>query len=84
MAETTLSSHEFKQNAGEALKAASNGPVFITDRGKPSHVLLPIEDYRRLVGAYLSVAHALAQDYAPEFDFEPVRLSDLARAAELD
>ena len=35
---TTLSSREFNQNASEAKKAANNGPVFITDRGRPAHV----------------------------------------------
>ena len=84
MAATTLSSREFNQNASEAKKAASNGPVFITDRGKPAHVLLSIEDYRRLVGAGLSLANALAQDDASDFDFEPARLADVARAADLD
>ena len=35
---TTLSSREFNQGASEAKRAANNGPVFITDRGKPAHV----------------------------------------------
>ena len=47
---TTLSSREFNQDASRAKKAAANGPVFITDRGQPRHVLLSIEDYRRLTG----------------------------------
>lgn len=84
MAATTLSSREFNQNASEAKKAASKGPVFITDRGKPAHVLLSIEEYRRLVGAELSLAQAVAQEDVPDFDFEPARLVDLARAADLD
>ena len=40
---TTLSSREFNQHASEAKKAADKGPVFITDRGRPAHVLLRIE-----------------------------------------
>ncbi|MGN5478347.1 type II toxin-antitoxin system prevent-host-death family antitoxin [Cupriavidus basilensis] len=50
MSVVTISSREFNQSAGEAKKAALSGPVFITDRGKPSHVLITIEEYRRLVG----------------------------------
>ena len=50
MAITTLSSREFNQDTSRAKKAASEGPVFITDRGKPAHVLLSIEDYQRITG----------------------------------
>ena len=37
---TTLSSRELNQDVTRAKKAAKNGPVFITDRGKPAPVLL--------------------------------------------
>lgn len=47
---TTISSREFNQDSGKAKRAAADGPVFITDRGTPSHVLLTIEEYRRLAG----------------------------------
>ena len=47
---TTLSSREFNQDTSRAKKAAAEGPVFITDRGTPAHVLLSIEDYQRLTG----------------------------------
>ena len=50
MAITTLSSREFNQDASGAKKAAKQGPVFITDRGRPAHVLLSIDDYQRLAG----------------------------------
>jgi prevent-host-death family protein len=45
---TTLTSREFNQDTGRAKKAARMGPVFITDRGKPAHVLLSFEEYLRL------------------------------------
>jgi PHD/YefM family antitoxin component YafN of YafNO toxin-antitoxin module len=44
MATTTISSREFNQNTSEAKRAAKNGPVFITDRRQPAHVLLSIEE----------------------------------------
>jgi prevent-host-death family protein len=47
---TKISSREFNQDSAGAKKAAKNGPVFITDRGRPAHVLLSIEDYLRLAG----------------------------------
>src|SRR2546429_2100256 len=46
MATTKLSSREFNQDTSRAKRAAKRGPVFITDRGRPSHVLLTVEEYR--------------------------------------
>jgi PHD/YefM family antitoxin component YafN of YafNO toxin-antitoxin module len=47
---TTFSSRAFNHDSSGAKKASINGPVFITDRGKPAHVLLSIQDYQRLLG----------------------------------
>ena len=47
---TTMSSRDFNQDTSGAKRAAKEGPVFITDRGVPAHVLLTIEDYRKLSG----------------------------------
>jgi prevent-host-death family protein len=75
MTVTTLTSREFNQDASGAKKAARRGPVFITDRGRPAHVLLTIEDYRRLTGGSMSLAEALAQPgNAADFEFKPPRL----------
>ena len=57
-----------------AKKAAKRGPVVITDRGRPAHVLLSIEQYQRLAGGGLSLLHAVAQRGAPDFAFKPPRL----------
>ncbi len=46
-----ISSREFNQDTSGAKKAAAHGPVYITDRGRPAHVLLSYEDYERLLGA---------------------------------
>ena len=73
MTVTTLSSREFNQDTSGAKKAAQRGPVFITDRGRPAHVLLTIEDYRRLAGGHMSLAEAVAQPDA-DFDFDPPRV----------
>lgn len=74
MTTTTLTSREFNQDTSRAKKAARRGPVFITDRGRPAHVLLTIEDYRRLTGGTMSLAEALVQPGDADFDFEPPRL----------
>lgn len=86
MAITTLSSREFNQDVGRAKKAAKNGPVFITDRGRPAHVLLSIEDYRRLRGERkTSLLQALAQSGdGADFNFDPPKLGQLFKPADLD
>jgi prevent-host-death family protein len=80
---TTFSSREFNQDASRAKKAANSGPVFITDRGRPAHVLLSIEDYRRLTGAQMTLAEAIVQPHAPDFDFTAPRAEKLYRPADL-
>lgn len=80
---TTLSSREFNQDASKAKKAARKGPVFITDRGRPAHVLLTIEDYQQLTGARARIADLLAMPGVEEIDFDPPRKSDLPRPADL-
>lgn len=71
---TTISSREFNQGASEAKRAANNGPVFITDRGRPAHVLLSFEDYQRLTRQRRNIADALAMPDIADIDFEPPRL----------
>ena len=83
MSITTLSSREFNQHASHAKLAAKNGPVFITDRGRPAHVLLSIEDYRKLAGAEMTILEALSQEDVPDFEFDPQRLADLVREVDL-
>ena len=80
---TTITSRTFNQDASGAKRAAQNGPVFITDRGKPAHVLLSIEAYRRLTGQRESIIDLLADGEAAEVSFEPGRLSGLAKPFDL-
>ncbi|MGA7712169.1 MAG: type II toxin-antitoxin system Phd/YefM family antitoxin [Rhizomicrobium sp.] len=81
---TTLTSREFNQDTSGAKKAARKGPVFITDRGRPAHVLLTIEDYRRITGEYMSLLKALEQGGAEaDFEFEPSNLEISTRPADL-
>jgi prevent-host-death family protein len=81
---TTLSSREFNQDASGAKKAARNGPVFITDRGRPAHVLLTIEDYQQITGGHASIVELLAMPGGADTEFAPPRLSGaLYRPADL-
>lgn len=72
---TTLSSRELNQDVTRAKKATKKGPVFITDRGKPSHVLLSIEEYQKLTKQRRSIADSLAMPEIENIDFEPQRLT---------
>lgn len=79
-----MTSSEFNQNRGKAMLAAKDGPVWITHRGKPAHVLISYEEYRRLNERSLSAWDALAPSEAidadldihlPERGIEPTRFS---------
>lgn len=76
---TTVSSRDFNQDASKAKRAAAQGPVFITDRGRPAHVLLSIEEYQRLTGGSASIVEMLAMPGAEDVAFEPPRLGSLRR-----
>lgn len=78
---TTLSSRELNQDVTRAKKAAQNGPVFITDRGKPAHVLLSIEEYQRLTHQRRVIADALAMPDVVDIEFEPQRVTIEAQSA---
>ena len=79
---TTLSSREFNQDTSRAKKAASEGPVFITDRGRPAHVLLSIEEYQRITGGHRKIADALAMPDLADIDFDPPRANIGIRPAD--
>ncbi len=76
MTTTTLTSREFNQDTSRAKKAAEKGPVFITDRGRPAHVLLSIEQYQALSSQHKSLGELIAMENADSVDFDPPRIGD--------
>lgn len=80
---TTLSSREFQQNANQAQKAAKNGPVFITNRGRPSQVLLSFDEYQRITASKRNLIDALSMPGLSEIDLLPPESRDLPRPADL-
>ena len=81
---TTLSSREFNQDTGRAKSAARRGPVVITDRGRPSHVLLTFDDYRQLLGRQENIIDLLgAPPGIEDADLPIAPLRDPARPADL-
>ncbi len=70
MPTTTLTSRDFHQDSGKVKRATENGPVIITDRGKPTLVLLTFEAYEKLQNKRISVADALAMPEADDYELE--------------
>ena len=82
----TFSSRDFTRDVSAAKRATTQGPVFITDRGRPAFALLKIEDYYRIAGhgeaTLLSVMDSIAGGEVLEFD--PPRLDIQIRPAVFD
>ena len=66
----TISSREFNQDVSAAKRAARIEPVFVTDRGKPSHVLLSFEAFQRISGQTETIVDLLAMPDGAEADVE--------------
>ncbi len=78
----TISSRKFNQSASEAKKISQSGPVFITDRGRPAHVLLTYESYQRLIGTKSSVVELLALPGAEDIELSFPTMKDFPIAAD--
>jgi PHD/YefM family antitoxin component YafN of YafNO toxin-antitoxin module len=83
MSITSLSSRELNHDVGRAKKAAQKGPVVITDRGKPSHVLMTYSDFERLTGKPGNLLEALAMPGLSAIEFEPARAHIAPRELDL-
>lgn len=81
---TQISSREFNQDTSGAKKAAEKGPVYITDRGRPAHVLLTFDAYEQLIGKH-RVLDLLGEPAGVEdVEFEVPRREELAAPARVD
>ncbi|MGN6123871.1 MAG: type II toxin-antitoxin system Phd/YefM family antitoxin [Sphingomonas oligoaromativorans] len=67
-----VSSRDFNQDVSQAKRAARIEPVFITDRGRPTHVLMSIDAYRQMSGQTESIVDLLAMP-APADAADPPR-----------
>ena len=86
MSVTTVSAREFARDLAKAKRAASSGPVFVTDRGKPTYTLLTIEDYYELAGKKpMSLLELMDSLPGGHTDFDPPQLTSLGlRPAEFE
>jgi prevent-host-death family protein len=80
----TLSSREFNQDTARAKREAAKGPVFVTDRGRPTHVLLSVEEYERLATPRKTLGEMLAWPGAGEIEIEFERDKSPGRSFDFD
>jgi len=66
-----VSSRDFNQDVSHAKRLARLEPVFVTDRGRPTHVLMSIDAYRRLAGPTETIVDLLAAPAVPAPDTLP-------------
>ena len=82
----TFSSRDFTRDVSAAKRAAVDGPVFITDRGRPAFALLKIDDYYRIAGntgpSLLDVMDSIPG--GQDIDFNPPRLNLQVDCASFD
>jgi prevent-host-death family protein len=71
-----ISSRDFNQDVSQAKRAARIEPVFVTDRGKPTHVLMSIDAFRQLTGQSESIVELLAMPGLSEVEPDAARPSD--------
>jgi prevent-host-death family protein len=65
-----VTSREFNQDVSQAKRFARSEPVFVTDRGRPTHVLMSIESFRDLTGQTETLVDLLAMPDAAPIDLD--------------
>ena len=78
-----VTSREFNQDVSSAKRMARMEPVFVTDRGRPTHVLVSIDAYRRLSGQVESILDLLSEPDGTDAE-EPETRSDAAWTGQAD
>ena len=68
-----VTSREFNQDVSQAKRAARLEPVFVTDRGKPTHVLMSIDAFRQLTGQTETIIDLLAMPGLSDIDLADSR-----------
>lgn len=74
-----MTSRDFNQDTGRAKGAAEQGPVYVTDRGRPTHVLLTYETYEQLLGTPHVLDRLAEPSGIEDVEFEARTSRDTAR-----
>ena len=72
-----ITSRDFNQDVSQAKRAARIEPVFVTDRGKATHVLMSVEAYRKLTGQTETIVDLLAMPGLAAIDPDGARGTDV-------
>jgi hypothetical protein len=81
---TTLPSRKVNRDVSHAKRAAEQGSVVITDRGKSAHVSLRHDDDRRLAGNRATLRDLLDHPGGADIEFDPSRFgTEIFRPADL-
>lgn len=67
---SVVSMRQYSQDSSGVVRAASKAPVFLTNRGKATHVVMSIGEYEKLHGPTKSILDTLRQPGGREYDFE--------------
>ena len=69
-----MSMRQHSQDSSGAVRAANKEPVFLTNRGKTTHVLLSVKDYERLKGKPKNIVDMLRHPESEHIEFDPPKL----------
>ncbi len=80
-----ITAREFNQDTAGAKRDAQVEPVFILDRGQPSHVLMSIAHYKAMLGSHANIAELLGMSGIEDVHFDlPPKSGATARTAAFD
>ena len=77
----TFSSRDFQREPGRVKRAAIDGAVIITERGRPIIAAMPFDEYERLKAPPGNILDALDMDEVGEIDIDFGRVPTSRRSA---
>lgn len=80
----TFSSRDFNREPGRIKRAAVDGPVIITERGRPIIAVMPFAEYERLKAPPGNILDALDMDEVGDIDIDFTRPASFPQAATFD
>jgi prevent-host-death family protein len=84
-ADEQLTEEELEQHTADAMRAALEGTVYITKAAKPTHALVSIEEYDRLVRRNFSLIEAMVKSGGvADIEFECARSDDVPKPANFE
>ena len=86
MTSTTFSSRDFRRDVAAAKRATAEGPVFVTDRGRPAFALLKIDDHHHRLSGHQDASSLDGMDAIPGgegIEFDPPNLKIVLQPADI-